>query len=46
MPVGQALLAGSEGAAFGFFPILWIVHPVCAAVVRRAVADGAVSFFH
>lgn len=25
MPVGQALLAGSEGAAFGFFPILWIV---------------------
>src|SRR4051794_14157133 len=25
MPVGQALLAGSEGATFGFFPILWIV---------------------
>ncbi len=25
MPVSQALLAGSEGAAFGFFPILWIV---------------------
>jgi lactate permease len=25
MPVDQALLAGSEGAAFGFFPILWIV---------------------
>ncbi|MVU75973.1 L-lactate permease [Nocardia sp. ET3-3] len=25
MPVGQAVLAGSEGAAFGFFPILWIV---------------------
>jgi lactate permease len=25
MPTGQALLAGSEGAAFGFFPILWIV---------------------
>ncbi|MCW2885489.1 MAG: lactate permease [Streptosporangiaceae bacterium] len=25
MPVGQSLLAGSEGAAFGFFPILWIV---------------------
>jgi lactate permease len=25
MPVGQALLAGAEGAAFGFFPILWIV---------------------
>ncbi|SDJ07348.1 L-lactate permease [Nonomuraea jiangxiensis] len=25
MPFGQALLAGSEGAAFGFFPILWIV---------------------
>jgi lactate permease len=25
MPLGQALLAGGEGAAFGFFPILWIV---------------------
>jgi lactate permease len=25
MPVDQALLAGTEGAAFGFFPILWIV---------------------
>ena len=25
MPVGQALMAGAEGAAFGFFPILWIV---------------------
>jgi lactate permease len=25
MPLGQALLSGSEGAAFGFFPILWIV---------------------
>ena len=25
MPVGQAALAGSEGAVFGFFPILWIV---------------------
>src|SRR3954451_15371828 len=25
MPVGQALLAGTEGSAFGFFPILWIV---------------------
>lgn len=25
MPVGQTLLAGAEGAAFGFFPILWIV---------------------
>ena len=25
MPVGQAALAGTEGAAFGFFPILWIV---------------------
>ncbi|MDQ1538826.1 MAG: lactate permease [Actinomycetota bacterium] len=25
MPVGQALLAGSQGAAFGIFPILWIV---------------------
>ena len=25
MPMGQALLAGTEGAAFGFFPILWIV---------------------
>ncbi|MGZ4437287.1 MAG: L-lactate permease [Nocardioidaceae bacterium] len=25
MPVGQALLTGSEGAVFGFFPIMWIV---------------------
>ncbi|WP_067804376.1 L-lactate permease [Actinomadura formosensis] len=25
MPAGQAFLAGSEGAAFGFYPILWIV---------------------
>jgi len=25
MPVDQALLAGTEGAVFGFFPILWIV---------------------
>ncbi|MBO0679659.1 L-lactate permease [Mycolicibacterium sp. S2-37] len=25
MPVGQTLLAATEGAAFGFFPILWIV---------------------
>jgi lactate permease len=25
MPADQALLAGTEGAAFGFFPILWIV---------------------
>ena len=25
MPLGQAVLAGTEGAAFGFFPILWIV---------------------
>jgi lactate permease len=25
MPVGQALLSGTEGAAYGFFPILWIV---------------------
>src|SRR4051812_48555008 len=25
MPVDQAFLAGTEGAAFGFFPILWIV---------------------
>ncbi|MFF0519254.1 L-lactate permease [Actinomadura nitritigenes] len=25
MPAGQAFLAGGEGAAFGFFPILWIV---------------------
>jgi lactate permease len=25
MPVGQAALAGTEGAAFGVFPILWIV---------------------
>ncbi|MFB4306543.1 L-lactate permease [Actinomadura sp. GTD37] len=25
MPAGQAFLAGTEGAAFGFYPILWIV---------------------
>ena len=25
MPIGQAALAGAEGAVFGFFPILWIV---------------------
>src|SRR6476646_3762627 len=25
MPAGQALLSASEGAAYGFFPILWIV---------------------
>ena len=25
MPVGQSLLAATEGAAFGFFPIMWIV---------------------
>src|SRR4051794_7646852 len=25
MPVGQTVLAGTEGAAFGLFPILWIV---------------------
>jgi lactate permease len=25
MPIGQTVLAASEGAVFGFFPILWIV---------------------
>jgi lactate permease len=25
MPAGQALISATEGAAFGFFPILWIV---------------------
>ena len=25
MPLGQAVLSAGEGAAFGFFPILWIV---------------------
>src|SRR2546421_3064586 len=25
MPLGQAVLSGSEGAAFGVFPLLWIV---------------------
>jgi len=25
MPVGQAFSAGAEGAAFGLFPIMWIV---------------------
>jgi lactate permease len=50
MPVGQALDAGAEGAAFGLFPIMWIV--VCAlwiynmtresghfAVLRRSFAS-------
>src|SRR3954463_16538402 len=25
MPIGQALDSGAEGAAFGLFPIMWIV---------------------
>lgn len=25
MPAGQAIMAGAEGATFGFFPIMWIV---------------------
>ncbi|HET7399952.1 MAG TPA: L-lactate permease [Intrasporangium sp.] len=25
MPAGQAIMAGAEGAAFGFFPIMWVV---------------------
>jgi lactate permease len=25
MPVGQAALSATEGAAFGLFPIMWIV---------------------
>ncbi len=25
MPIGQALLSGTQGAAFGLFPIMWIV---------------------
>src|SRR5919202_5568937 len=25
MPIGQSLLGATEGAAFGFFPIMWIV---------------------
>jgi lactate permease len=25
MPIGQSLLSATEGAAFGFFPIMWIV---------------------
>jgi lactate permease len=25
MPAGQAIMAATEGAAFGFFPIMWIV---------------------
>ena len=51
MPVGQALLAGTEGAAFGFFPILWIVinaiwvYPMTVEtghfdVLRRSFAAG------
>src|SRR3954464_11319388 len=39
MPVGQALLAGTEGAAFGFFPILWIVINAIRGY-NRTVASG------
>ncbi|MBO3749532.1 L-lactate permease [Streptosporangiaceae bacterium NEAU-GS5] len=37
MPIGQSLLAGTEGAAFGFFPILWIV--INAIWVYRMTVD-------
>src|SRR3954462_11093571 len=37
MPFGQSLLAGTEGAAFGFFPILWIV--IHAIWVYRMTVD-------
>ena len=50
MPVGQALDAGLEGAAFGLFPIMWIVWNAIwifnmtedtgyLAVLRRSVAS-------
>src|SRR5215468_362666 len=39
MPAGQALLSASEGAAFGFFPILWIVINAIW-VYRLTVASG------
>ena len=46
MPVDQALLSASEGAAFGLFPIMWIVvtaivdlqHDGRDGRVRRAAA--------
>src|SRR2546423_11387804 len=39
MPVGQALLSATEGAAFGFFPILWIVlNAIC--VYNLTVTSG------
>ncbi len=38
MPVGQSLLAASEGAAFGFFPILWIV--INAVWIYRMTVDS------
>src|SRR3954453_18705281 len=43
MPVGQALLSATEGAAFGFFPILWIVLNaiwVYNLTVGRGQSDG------
>jgi lactate permease len=50
MPVGQAVLTGTEGAAFGFFPAMWIVFTALGiyklteatghfAVLRRSFAS-------
>ncbi|MGW8377360.1 L-lactate permease [Streptomyces sp. ODS28] len=39
MPPGLALLAGTEGAAFGLFPIMWIVL-AALWVYRLTVASG------
>jgi lactate permease len=50
MPLGQSVDAGAEGAAFGFFPIMWIVinalwifnmteHTGDFAVLRRAFSS-------
>jgi lactate permease len=50
MPVGQAVLSATEGAAFGLFPIMWIVVTALwvygmtvetgdFAVLRRSIAS-------
>ena len=40
MPVGQTLLSATEGASFGFFPILWIVMPIDDTVGVPATEPG------
>lgn len=42
MAFGQALLAGTEGAAFGFFPTLWIVINAIW-VYQMTIETGALS---